>query len=364
MAFVLGASLSYAQGGPLTEQIQRTILRKTRSISVVSQQTNDALYKRLNALFQPPTLPSVPARPQLPEITKPITFRVQAGPLTSATASAFAIEKDGRLFGVTAAHVMENISHMPCMAFQIAPNEYDIARITSWRKGNPFNVDVAVFEIPEEAVPYVQPLPLAEAPLQPQQQVSIAGFVHDEPLWLPQEEVLFVGAKRGFVRNTFGKSLSGMCGSPIMADGKVAGLYVGFTRQETGSPRQGWVSVLNAVSSSPLPPLHQIVFMDQVTPLIESLEKDTDPEGSVLKVMGFPVTLLDVEDQLVTIQVIRNGVPVKHIYSGPLADPEHLEQFLNIKENDVVSVSVLRKNKDFQTYNVNVSTGEVTLQPF
>lgn len=362
VSFLTGTLSLHAQTGPLAEQIQNKLLRKAKSINAVSQRTNAALYKRLSALFTPPTLPFVPSKPQLPDMVKPITFRVQAGPVIHGTASAFAIERNGHLFGVTAAHVMENIEPHPFMTVQTESGEFEAIPISKWRRGNPFNSDVAVFEIPEQAQPYVQPLPISDAPLAAQQQVSIAGWARNEPLWLPQEEVLFVGAQHAFIRNTAGQSLTGMCGSPIMIDGKVAGLYVGFTKGEQGFLRQGWVKLLNVVSSDPLPPLHQMSIIEQINPLIESLENDTqEAPGTLLRVMGYPVTILGVEDQLVNIRQTRRGVPIKDIYTGPLADPEHLEQFLNITDNDVVSISILHKGGNFQTYSINVSTGEVTL---
>jgi len=354
----------HAQDLKILGQIERMVAGKTiRSVSVISQQTNAALYKRLAGLFQPPSTPVALPLPKIPQMTNPITFRVQAGPIIHGTASAFAIEKNGRLFGVTAAHVMETIEPRPFMTYQTAPDQFKAIPITSWRRGNPFNSDVAVFEIPEEAKPYVQPLPISQQPLQPKQHVSIAGFARNTPLWLPSEEVLYVGAQRSFIHNTANQSLTGMCGSPIMADGKVTGLYVGYTRGEQSSVRQGWVKMLNKVSSDPLPPMHQISSIDQVFPLVESLENNTpEIEGSVLRVLGYPVTTLGVEDQLFSIEQIRRGLPIKQIYTGPLADPEHMEQFLNLTDNDIVNLSILRKSGEIQTYSINVSTGEVTLR--
>ena len=345
---------------------QGVIPQGTLSVAALSQQANEVLTQRLSALFANPTIPFVPSVREMPTVSSlPLTFRVQRGENSTGTASAFAIRTpDGRLIGITAAHVMNNIESDPYLLIQTAPGVVKSIRIAAWRKGKDFNVDVAAFEIPQEAAPYVQPLPVAKQPLQANQAVSIAGFTHNIPLWFPQEEVLFVGSQRALVRSSSEELNVGMCGSPIIADGKVVGVYTGFIDEGKKQNPSAWTHVLAGISNKPLPPLHQIVLIDQITPFVESLMNNTaEPAGTVLRVLGRPVTILGQEDTLIEIDLVREGMPVQSVYVGPLADPQHLENFLEIQDNDVVSVSISRGDGSFNIYDINVSTGEVT-NPF
>ena len=354
------ASSLHAQIIGLVAKTQRAVAQQTlHSVSAVSRQANRAVYKRLSVLFKPRTTLRTPPIHQLPKSGQPITFRVHEGKLPVATASAFAIEKNGRLLGVTAAHVMENIEQEPYMTVQTKPEEFKSIPISVWRKGHPYNIDVAIFEIPEEAQPYVKPLPLSEQPLKAKQSVSITGFSYNLPLWFPQEEVAFVGKQRIFIHSSSDKPFIGMCGSPVMVNEKVAGIYAGFTDEADNTPR--WMRLLEAVSANPLPPVHQAIPIDQITPFVQSLTDGTpEPESILLKVLGHPVTLLGQEDFLYSIDLIRKGDLIQSIYTGPLADPEHLELFLNVQDGDDLVLSILRKDGDYQVYRVDASSGKTT----
>jgi len=345
----------------IEEGILQAATRSTVPAITAAQQFNETLYNRLAVLFEERQIPLTEPVKQFPGEDVPIAFMVQKGEASAGTASAFAVERNGRLFGVTAAHVLNNIEKDPYMMVRVARGITKSVPISTWRKGNAFNVDVAVFEIPQEAAPYVQPLPIAEQPLQAHQSVSIAGFTHNLPLWFPQEEVLFVGAQRALIRSSIPQVAIGTCGGPVLADGKVVGVYSGFTSKKDDTLAMKWTRPLAMISTEPLPSVHNIVPIDQVIPFVQSLLDDTpQATGTMLRALNFPVTILGPEDHLVEINLMRDGDIIQSIYAGPLADPEHLEQFLNIEPDDVLSVYILRKNNQLQIYSVELNTGKVT----
>ena len=351
-------------------QLQRTLIKATAPTQTVlrSQLSNANLQRRLSLLFsKPKTLPQ-PKQLRLPAQPKPISFLVQTGPKSDKTASAFALEVNGTLVGVTAGHVMHNILHYhePYMSFVAEDGTKIEFPISQWRSTNKNGSDVAIFKIPEEARAHVQALKMGNDALVPFQTASIAGFANNVPLWLPNEEILFLGPHRILLRNTSQHGLDGMCGSPVMVNGKVVGLYVGyFSKNQTIS--DAWAAPIRNLFDQSLPDLHQVAPIGHIRPLVE----DLNDEGSLLffgttmKVFDFPVATLHPKDQLFSITLMRNGFAKETIHPGPLTDPEHLENFFKLQDNDVLRVEVLPDGYTFSRgkstfYDINVSTGEVS----
>ena len=368
LSFLCFPAQTEAQRVPVAP-IQRTIAEQTitkASIAAQAQQSNLALYRQISVLLAPPRIQTKRPIYRLPLVAnKPITFRVQNGekafPL--ATASAFAVEIDGHLFGVTAGHVMHNISQNPYMYFQTQEGDFATEKITSWRVSNLMGTDVAVFEIPPQAQSYVQPLPLSEQRAQPLQVSSIAGFSLNKPLWLTREEILLATSHRILIRNNFQKDNTGMCGSPVMVDGKVAGLYVGaFPRGIPSSVL--WLKLLQGVDPQSIPPLHLAAPIENIFPLVHDLlGKDVQHEGILMKVLGHPIAVLHPQDELYSVMLLRNGETQSIIRAKELTDPEHLEQFLELQENDILRLTIFPShsvsNQSIIHYEINVSSGQV-----
>ena len=351
------------------QRFQRAVASTSAAqVSTRSQLTNASLYRQLSLLFKPPVTKSLPRRNFIPKQPRPISFLVQTGPNSNKTASAFALKVKGSLVGVTAGHVMHNISayNEPHLAFPDKNGKKTEFRISDWRITNRNGTDVAVFQIPPEALPYVQPLEVAEEPVLPLQTASIAGFVDNAPTWLPNEEILFIGAQRFLLRNSSKALLDGLCGSPVIVNGKVAGLYAGYFPKERLLSAQ-WADVIRDFSDQPLPNLHQVAPIEYIFPLVEDLKKRGALKRfeTTMKVFDFPVAVLQPTDQIFSVMLLRNGFLVKKIFLGPLVDPEHLENFFELQENDVLRVTIFSKGYTFINgtatfYDVNVSTGKVT----
>ena len=359
-----------AQAQSWLPKLQRTIKANTVSTSILkrSQHINANLQRQLSVLFQPPIAVPQPKQFQIPKTPKPVSFLVQTGPKSDKTASAFALKIDKAIIGVTAGHVMNNILyyHEPYMAFPTGNGQKTVMPIANWRITNRHGTDVAVFELPPEALEYVQPLEVLEQPVRSLQTASIAGFANNAPLWLPNEEILFTGAQRLLLRNTSHYGLDGMCGSPVMVDGKVAAVYVGHAPRER-SLSYTWVEPIRQLFNKPLPDLHQAAPIKFIFPLVEDLQERgaIHKFGTMMKALNHPIAMLDPKDQLYSVSLVRDGFVKKSIYLGPLADPEHLENFFELQENDVLRIEVLpdgyvnqRKSPTF--YDINVSTGEVS----
>lgn len=366
LLLLLCAGLSYAQGKNVVELALTKKLLRGGEVSLLARQSNLALKERLGALFRQPLVANPPIYYQLPPSVKPLVFRVQQDRQAPffATASAFAVEIDGHLFGVTAGHVMSNISQNPYMYLQTPEGHVVTEKITSWRMSNPMGTDVAVFEIPPQAQAYLQPIPLSAQRAQPLQMSSIAGFSLNEPLWLAREEILLATSHRLLIRNNFQKDNTGMCGSPVMVDGKVVGLYVGaFARGVPSSVL--WLKLLQGVDPQSIPPLHMAAPIENIFPLVHDLlGKDVQNEGILMKVLGHPIAVLYPQDELYSVMLLRGGEVQKIIRAKELTDPEHLEQFLELQENDILRLTIFPShsvsNQSIIHYEINVSSGQVT----
>ena len=370
-AWLLGlcACISYAQKGVNAVKIERALnkqLLQAENFSHSIAQSKITLQTRLANLFRPSQLVNPPIYYQLPPSAKPVVFRVLRGlqTLPFSTASAFAVEIEGHLFGVTAGHVMQNISQNPYMYFQTQEGRFATEKITSWRISNPMGTDVAVFEIPPKAKAHLQPLPLSTQRAEPLQMSSMAGFSVNEPLWLAKEEILFASSHRLLIRNNFQQNNTGMCGSPVMVNGQVAGVYVGAF--PGGAPSAFlWPKLVQEFSSERLPRLHMAAPIENIMPLIHNLmQYNTTDEGILMKVLDHPVAILHPEDDLYSVSLIRNGNVQKIVRAEELTDPEHLEQFLELEENDILRVTIfpryLNPKHSILRYEVNVSSGKVT----
>lgn len=361
------ASLSYAQSKSIVELALTKKLLRGGEVSLLARQSNLALQERLGALFRQPLVANPPIYYQLPPSVKPLVFRVQQDLQAPffATASAFAVEIDGHLFGVTAGHVMSNISQNPYMYLQTPEGHVVTEKITSWRMSNPMGTDVAVFEIPPQAQAYLQPIPLSAQRAQPLQMSSIAGFSLNEPLWLAKEEILLTSSHRLLIRNNFRKDNTGMCGSPVMVNGKAAGVYIGAFSQ--GVPKNVlWLELLKNFNFKSLPPsLHMAAPIENILPLAHDLlGKNVQDEGILMKALGHPIAVLHPQDELYSVMLLRDGQIKQIIRAKELTDPEHLEQFLELEENDVLRVTIFPKhavdNHSILRYEINVSSGKVT----
>ena len=352
-------------------RITGDMLRKAcvTPVSVHTWRINQAALKKLNGLMRP--APHIQAaQAGLPAHAKRQVFQVKRSPTSHSTASAFALEINGRVWGVTAAHVMNNIRLSPHM---VVENEYGkqlIAPIAYQYMGNPRGNDVAIFEIPKELLPYVDVLHPADKIPAAQTVTQSPCFIKGNPVYLPSEDILFSGPHRILLRDQAHRDMTGYCGSPVLVDGKVVGAHVGsFSLQDLKTI--AWSDLLTDHNIQPKSTLHIASPIQRVEELALEFEMLSSRErvGTQLKVLGHPVTILSPQHFIHSIQLLRDGVVKKTIYSNPFMDFEKLETFFELQENDVLRVTILQPKNAVQRtylhqYDVNVSTGQVFHRAF
>ncbi len=291
-------------------------------------------------------------------------FEVQIATDGRHTASAFALNVQGRVWGVTAAHVMHNISSNPFIKIKKG-TETILAPIPSWHIGNKIGNDVAIFEIPQEILPHIEVLSPSKQALLPATQTQSPAFIRGNYTFLPSEDVLFVGPYRIFLRDQLLHEATGYCGSPVLVNGEVVGLHVGVYSLEQ-IRTSAWSDLLNKERLSIQSPLHTASPISHVLQLAHEVEPAAaSPAPTLLKVLGHTVRPLAAREQLVSVALLRNGVFQQEIHAHPFMNFDKLEEFFELQENDVLRLTI-NQPKPFtqqtQTvlYDVNVSTGDVT----
>ena len=208
--------------------LRRSVVQSL-DVAVRSQQVNLQAQRALLRLFEPSLMESQ-VFSEHPEPFQRAVFQVQKSPMSHSTASAFAVEFEDEWWGVTAAHVINNIQADPYMRVKNHYGKELFFPIEQWHSANRNGSDVAVFKIPYEAKPFIQVLPVAKTPAKAGTASHILSFVKRGPLFA-QEEVLFSGPYRLLLRDETHREMTGFCGSPVLVDGKVVGLNVGFYTQ-------------------------------------------------------------------------------------------------------------------------------------
>lgn len=374
--------------------LQKAVARQSLSaqrLARLSQNSNQLLQNKLRAFFRPVSFTPAPIQHEFSPLLDAAIFRMQRHEDSAFPASAFAVEVDGHLFGVTAGHVMYNsarledrqrlerlraegqdvppFTHLPFARFTKDNGDFLTLPISDFRLSNIFGTDVAVFEIPFQARPYVHALPLNTIPPQVGQATSISGFVADQPLQFAKEEVLFSSLYRIILRNSTDRATTGMCGSPVMANGQVVGIYVGFV-QEDKIQNTSLFSLTQSVKKEGeiLPDIHWVAPISLIMPLVDEMLGTSHSERNlIMKAAGHPVAVLRPEERIVSVSLIRGGEKVGSVSAQELTDPEHLEEFFELQPNDILCIKIesnatgQEPKKEF-FYNVNVSTGQVSLQ--
>ena len=311
------------------------------------------------------------------------TFQLQytASPF-APTASGFAIDllNNGKVWGVTAGHVARKIIHShakksrnPHIKVQIEPHTFIIAPIEKFFFGNPEGIDVALFEIPKEVLPYVKILHPAQHVPSMGQEVTIQGFVEEQnkPVTVSGQKVLFSTPVRFLLSKTFTENVRGLCGSPGSVEGRVSMVYIGFDSAPILSgydwfnklPKETKVSMSNLDINYAIP-------IDIIKAMAQNIEENgsTNNVGIMMKILGHPVALLHPNESIVSIEQFRNGEKIEKIDVDRhfSIDPEQLEIFFELQERDILRISIASFSLQHPfppvsiVYDVDVSTGQVT----
>ena len=353
-------SLLHAQtpaliGRALTENITRQT-----AVAVLSQHANVAVHSQLEKLFITPFTTSTAISFHPPQFRQSV-FKVQDSPTSHHSASAFAIRLNGKVWGVTAAHVFANIQPTPHLVVRTTDGKDIVSPIKHAHAGNKLGSDVAVFEIPEEIKSHLKILEPAENLPKTGKIMEIAGFAHGVPLYLAAEEVLFSGKNRILLHKQALQNLTGMCGSPILDNGKVTGVYVGFSLPEQ-LQQAAFLDLLGDLKNRTLPPMHFATPIRHVEMITNTLE---GKQGLFwMKVFGHLIAPIRVDENIFSIQLIRNDRLSKTIFSHPFMNFDKLEEFFDLQANDILRITVMHPKTPAEPfkvkiYDVNVSTGKI-----
>jgi len=350
--------------GPAVERIRAGRLLPRSNVARLSQQTYAALAQRLLQISRHVT-PSI-VTPKQGHL-RPTTFQVQmTDSFSRDTASAFAIKLNGKIWGVTAAHVMNNISHSPYIRIETEPHTFLFAPIKNFYTGNPEGMDLSVFEIPPQVLPYVQVLNPTQTQISAGDTVTIPGFTAKQPLLLTGEKVLFAAPLRLMIQwNTF-QDLKGFCGSPILdKQGNVVGVFNGYTEKDY-LHQHHWFTNLPFKIQRAIPHLNFAVPVTNLQIMAKGAEKGSlQQTGIMMKVLGYPVAVLHPNEYIRNVELFRNGTKIESVHKNPFVDPEKLEEFFQLQDNDILRITLSRPQTPtirtaYVAYKINVTTGEVT----
>ena len=296
------------------------------------------------------------------------TFQIQRfTDLDAETASAFAIQWRGKQWGVTAGHVMKAISRSPHIRIQNGPESL-LFPIQKFFIGNANSngLDLAIFEIPQEASPFIKILEPSARPPITGEKLNIPGFTDGDPFFISQEKVFMTTPAKLLLQKTMQRGLRGFCGSPILGkNNKVQAIYIGFVNKEI-VPQLRWISDLPTEVIMNMPAFHMAIPVQELGRMVDMVQAGSAMKaGTMMYALGHPVGILHPNEYIMSVELFRQGEKIGKVHNNPLVDPNRLEQFFELQENDVLRITLNRPQtyevRDaYVAYDINVSTGEVT----
>lgn len=322
------------------EQMVRQSSRQALEAVAFSKISNDKGVQSAAPLFTPNFALSTlrPLKPAPVNVRRSV-FTLQYSPDSHGKGSAFAVEIDGEIWGVTARHVLDDIGRAPYISINNKRGKPIFVPVYSVREGNVHGADIAIFRIPSKLLLYITPLQ-PDYDLPPANTVAQSGgFSHGIFGWFNHVDVLFSSAHRILARYQDFPVRSGYCGSPFLVDGKVVGVFAGITPHDT-SKTASWNTLFNGVFNTPINDFSQIVPIAWVRRLVKEARHEKGPAGASLKLLGNTLGLLHADEYVQSIQQLRNGRLLKTLDAYPFMDYNHLERFLDIGPEDVIRVIV------------------------
>lgn len=358
--FLLAEPPAYAQLRNAIKTLPRLTAQVNRAaLAALRQQA----FKPVLPLLRTESTSSLTVKPALiPADIRRSVFTVQATPDSKHKGSAFAVNIDGRVWGVTARHVMDDINHTPFMTFPGENGEPVTLLAKPSQEGSAAGADVALFEIPPQALKFLRPLELEEELPPAHSVLASSGFAHGNFLSQPAREVLFASQHRILTKYvSFNLQESGYCGSPLLKNGKVAAVHVGSLLSDAHQAASWYTGTLGPFE-------HKIHDVSLAVPaawlrtLARQAQRMTTPdEGVPLVFNGLHITRLQPEDSIVFIMQLRNGRVLKTLPRYPFMDLAHLETFFDILPGDSFRLEVQSKKPNApsrQTYWYEWTAGE------
>lgn len=363
------------------------IVLKRPSISNLSHRANNFFYNKLRRISARAAWASHQPLEEERAFRSTFLLRYNDDPAlpTRKEASGFAIalkDKNGneKIWGVTAGHVARNISahkrarnRKPHIRIQKGTDNFTVFPIEKIFIGNPEGMDIALFEIPKEALPHITVLQPAEQAPAVGEKVSIQGFLAEQgqPFSLMDQTVLLSTSFKIFLKKTPEEEMTGFCGSPGFTNGRVSMVYIGYNSGEVLAQKATWFNKLSPRKQAAMSGgLHYAIPIGVVKLMANSIEEtgSLNEGGMMMRVFGHPVVLLHSNESIVFIEQIRNGEVIAKVEGRKYSpiDPEKLELFFDLQENDILRVSLDSFSMEHPVpsvsivHDINVSTGKVT----
>ncbi len=353
------------------EKLVRSLLQKNEIAplesflkwKMFSRIANEAAFSSVSPLFVSghPTIMR-PLRPA-PEKIKSAVFTLQHNPRTHGKGSAFAIEVDGEIWGVTARHIFDDIGRAPFLSVQDESGKSIFFQVYSAREGNVHGADIAVFRLPKQVLAYIKPLKIETQLPEANQSIQSAGFSQGIFGWFADIKVLFSSQHRILARYKDFPVRSGYCGSPLIKDGKVIGVFVGVSQAESVQATD-WYQLISPYFKRSIHSFAHIVPISWVYELLQQ-EQTGKSGGVVFSIFDTPLGILHPDENIHSIQQIRHGRLYNTLYAYPFMDYAHLERFLEIEPQDIIRITVQKGDRSSakrQTfiYEFNVETNKVS----
>ena len=276
-----------------------------------------------------------PLRPAPLSIRRGV-FTLQATPEAHGKGSAFAIKIDGQVWGVTARHVLDDIGRSPYMSVPDKQGKPLFFQVNAAREGNIHGADIAVFPIPQEALAYISPFHPEYALPETNTSIQSAGFSHGNFGWFPRIQVLFSSKHRILTRYQDYPIRSGYCGSPLLHNGKVIGVFTGVVTANNAQT-SAWYLLVGQHFPGEITSFNHAVPVSWVRKLVHS---HPHTPGVTLKLWGQTLGFLRPDENVHAIQQLRNDRLVKATTAYPFMDYNHLENFFDLKPGDVFRVII------------------------
>lgn len=285
----------------------------------------------------------IPAEHPVPPSIRSTVFTVQSTPQSKHKGSAFAVNIDGHVWGVTARHVMDDIGHTPFMTFPGPDGKDVILPAVPSKEGSAAGADVALFEIPPQALEYLVPLELAEDLPGVYSTLSSFGFAHGNFLAQPVRKVLFASDYRILTEYvSFNSQGNGYCGSPLLLDGKVAGVHIGSLSAQKHSSASWFANTLGTFNA-PVHDLSIAVPAHWLRQLAQQAQGNA-AQGTALVFNGLEISRLLPGEHIRFIMQLRDGKRLWELPLYPFMDYSHLENFFDVRPGDVFRMEVSKTN--------------------
>ena len=313
-------------------------------------------------LLKTPHISVVAAPTPIPPTIRRSVFTVQATPESKHKGSAFAVNIDGRVWGVTARHVMDDINHTPYMTFPGEDGTPVTLEATPSKEGSVAGADLALFEIPPQALPYLQPLELEDELPAAHSVLSSSGFARGNFLSQPAREVLFASQHRILTKYVPPNApMNGYCGSPLMKNGRVAAIHVGSLSADKHQAAAWFSGTLRQFDTQTHDLSIAVPSFWLRTLARQASGAYTPQEGVPLVFNGLQIMLLQPTDTIGFIMQLRNGRVVKTLPRYPFMDFAHLETFFDVLPGDSFRIEIQANSRIYssrQTHWYEWTVGE------